>query len=63
MHAVLERLFDLPAAERTPGGGGGLVAPEWARLVEQEPDLAELFAEVPTAELAPPAALARPPRP
>jgi putative RecB family exonuclease len=28
------------------------VAPEWARLVEQEPGLAELFAEVPAAELA-----------
>ena len=52
MHAVLERLFDLPAGERTPAAAAGLVAPEWARLVEQEPGLAELFAEVPAEELA-----------
>src|ERR687889_40485 len=53
VHAVLERLFDLPAAQRTPAAAAGLVAPEWARLVEQEPGLAELFAEVPSAELVP----------
>ncbi|HEU4347279.1 MAG TPA: PD-(D/E)XK nuclease family protein, partial [Actinoplanes sp.] len=53
VHAVLERLFDLPAAERTPDAAAGLVAPEWARLVEQEPGLAELFAEVPNAGLEP----------
>src|SRR5919107_3569842 len=52
VHAVLERLFDLPAGERTPAAAAELVAPEWARLVEQEPELAELFAEVPTTELA-----------
>ena len=46
MHAVLERLFDLPAAERTPDAAAELVAPQWERLVEQEPDLAELFAAV-----------------
>jgi putative RecB family exonuclease len=54
VHAVLERLFDLPAAERTPEAAAELVAPEWARLVEHEPQLAELFAEVPVAELADP---------
>ena len=53
VHAVLERLFDLPAAERTPAAAADLVAPEWARLVEQEPGLAELFAGVPAAELIP----------
>jgi putative RecB family exonuclease len=47
VHAVLEHLFDLPAAERTPAAAAALVAPEWARLVEQEPALAGLFAEVP----------------
>lgn len=52
MHAVLEHLFDLPAAERTPAAAAALVAPEWARLVEQEPALADLFAEVPPAESA-----------
>ena len=45
VHAVLEHLFDLPAAERTPAAAAALVAPEWARLIEQEPALATLFAE------------------
>src|SRR3954470_21466953 len=36
VHAVLERLFDLPAAERTPAAAAALVAPQWERLVEQE---------------------------
>ena len=44
VHAVLERLFDLPAAERTPQAAAALVAPEWARLAEQEPGLGALFA-------------------
>src|ERR671933_2443303 len=39
VHAVLERLFDLPAGERTPEAAAALVAPEWARLIEQEPTL------------------------
>src|SRR6185312_7487395 len=43
VHAVLERLFDLPAAQRTRGAAAALVAPEWARLTEREPALAELF--------------------
>ncbi|WP_232050756.1 PD-(D/E)XK nuclease family protein [Actinoplanes sp. OR16] len=43
VHAVLERLFDLPAAGRTPAAAAALVAPEWARLLEQEPSLAEIF--------------------
>ncbi len=42
VHAVLERLFDLPAAERTPERAVQLLAPEWARLVESEPELAAL---------------------
>jgi putative RecB family exonuclease len=50
VHAVLERLFDLPAADRTPEAAAGLVAPQWARLVAQEPALAELFAGVPAAD-------------
>jgi putative RecB family exonuclease len=40
VHAVLERLFDLPAADRTPERAAELVAPQWARLVEEEPALA-----------------------
>ncbi|GAA4568601.1 RecB family exonuclease [Micromonospora coerulea] len=45
VHAVLERLFDLPAAARTPDSAGDLVAPQWDRLVTEEPELAGLFAE------------------
>ncbi|GIF03228.1 RecB family exonuclease [Actinoplanes siamensis] len=43
VHAVLERLFDLPAADRTPEAAAALVAPEWERLVANEPGLAALF--------------------
>jgi putative RecB family exonuclease len=44
VHAVLEHLFDLPAAERTPARAGEMVRPEWDRLLEAEPELGELFA-------------------
>jgi putative RecB family exonuclease len=44
VHAVLERLFDLPAGDRTPEAAAALVEPQWLRLVEQEPELAALFA-------------------
>ncbi|BCJ40365.1 hypothetical protein GCM10010168_32240 [Actinoplanes ianthinogenes] len=47
VHAVLERLFDLPAAERTPEAAAALVTPEWERLVSHEPALASLFAADP----------------
>jgi putative RecB family exonuclease len=50
VHAVLERLFDLPAEERTPEAAAALVAPQWERLVESEPALAELFAHAVAAE-------------
>ena len=43
VHAVLERLFDLPPQDRTPEAAAALVAPQWERLVEQEPELAGLF--------------------
>src|SRR3954470_3569863 len=49
VHAALERLFDLPAGDRTPAAAAALVAPEWTRLVEQEPTLADLFAPPPAA--------------
>ncbi len=45
VHAVLERLFDAPASERTPGRATAMVAGEWQRLREQRPELAELFGE------------------
>ncbi|HTY71037.1 MAG TPA: PD-(D/E)XK nuclease family protein [Actinomycetes bacterium] len=43
VHAVLERLFDLPAADRTPERAAALLEPEWERLLADEPDLARLF--------------------
>lgn len=43
VHAVLERLFDLPAADRSPAAAGELVAGEWERLLAAEPELAGLF--------------------
>ncbi|BEL02361.1 hypothetical protein Q0Z83_005520 [Actinoplanes sichuanensis] len=49
VHAVLERLFDLPAADRTPEAAAALVTPEWERLVGQEPELAAVFATDPPA--------------
>jgi len=43
VHAVLEHLFDQPPAMRTRETAESLVRPQWERLLEQEPDLAELF--------------------
>jgi putative RecB family exonuclease len=43
VHSVLERLYDLPPAERTVSAAQELVAPAWADL-QQEPGVAELFA-------------------
>jgi putative RecB family exonuclease len=45
VHAVLERLFDLAPAERTADGAAAMVVAEWERLVNLEPDLAQLFAD------------------
>src|SRR3954453_19540847 len=45
VHAVLEKLYDLPPRERTPAAARELIAPAWAELQEAEPDCAELFAE------------------
>ena len=45
VHAVLERLFDLPAGERTPAAARSLLGPEWERLAADEPSLAELFSD------------------
>jgi putative RecB family exonuclease len=54
VHAVLERLFDLPAEERTPEAAAALVAPQWERLAEQEPALWSLFdQEVPPVDAPP----------
>ncbi|MFF5218730.1 RecB family exonuclease [Micromonospora sp. NPDC000442] len=45
VHAVLERLFDLPPAARTPEAAGDLVAGQWDRLVTEQPELAGLFSD------------------
>jgi len=43
VHAVLERLFDLPAAERTLAAAEQLLAPQWDRVRGSRPELAGLF--------------------
>ena len=43
VHAVLERLFDLPAEQRTPEQARALVGPQWELLLETEPEVATLF--------------------
>jgi putative RecB family exonuclease len=45
VHAVLERLFDAPAAERSPGRARAMVAGEWERLLARRPELAGLFGD------------------
>jgi putative RecB family exonuclease len=43
VHAVLERLFDAPAGERTPAAARTLVPSQWERLLTAEPGLAAMF--------------------
>jgi putative RecB family exonuclease len=43
VHKVLEDLFDLPAADRTPARAGALLEPSWADLQEAEPELTAMF--------------------
>jgi putative RecB family exonuclease len=43
VHSVLERLFELPATERTPEAASSLLRPEWERLLEAEPEVGEMF--------------------
>ncbi|WP_371651496.1 MULTISPECIES: RecB family exonuclease [unclassified Streptomyces] len=45
VHAVLERLFDDPAAERTAPRAKAMIPGQWDRLLESKPELTELFAE------------------
>jgi putative RecB family exonuclease len=37
VHAVLEKLFDFPAAGRTPEQASALIAPQWERLRAEQP--------------------------
>lgn len=43
VHSVLERLFDLPAAERTLDAARTLVEPAWQELSTAEPEIGALF--------------------
>jgi putative RecB family exonuclease len=43
VHAVLERLFDAPAGQRTPETARAALQPEWDRLLAADPALAGLF--------------------
>ncbi|GIF47866.1 hypothetical protein Afe04nite_24050 [Asanoa ferruginea] len=43
VHAVLERLFDLPAGDRTASAAADLVEPAWATMIENSPELSGLF--------------------
>jgi putative RecB family exonuclease len=45
VHAVLERLFDLPADQRTYDAARALLSPQWEELLGSEPELATLFPE------------------
>ncbi|GAB2673401.1 RecB family exonuclease [Thalassiella azotivora] len=45
VHAVLERLFDVPAPERTLEHARGLLGPQWERLLAEEPGLDALFGD------------------
>ncbi len=46
VHAVLERLYDLPAADRTPESAKSMVPAEWAKLLEAEPELQQIVTEL-----------------
>ncbi|MCX5045839.1 RecB family exonuclease [Aldersonia sp. NBC_00410] len=45
VHAALEALYDLPAAQRSPDRASELVDPAWDRLVEERPGLDGAFDE------------------
>jgi putative RecB family exonuclease len=45
VHAVLERLYDLPAERRVAAEALELLGPQWERLLAAEPELATLFEE------------------
>ncbi len=52
VHAVLERLFGLPAEQRVPAQARAMVEPAWAQLCADAPEMAELFEDGQEAELA-----------
>lgn len=42
VHVVLERLYDLPAPDRTPSAAAAMVEPHWRAMLDKEPGLAVL---------------------
>ncbi|MFD9463409.1 RecB family exonuclease [Streptomyces sp. NPDC060027] len=50
VHAVLERLFDAPAVDRTAPRAKSLIPGQWDRLRESRPEVVELFADDPEGE-------------
>jgi putative RecB family exonuclease len=54
VHTVLERLFDLPAPQRTLDAATGLLGPAWEQALEDDPELAALFAGVADPPAGPP---------
>ncbi|WP_425474875.1 RecB family exonuclease [Nocardioides cheoyonin] len=50
IHKVLEQLFDLPAAERTPRRARELLEPAWEAIRDAEPSLTDLFPDDETGE-------------
>lgn len=45
VHTVLERLYDLPAAEREAGAATALLAPAWQELRTERPEIEEMFTD------------------
>jgi putative RecB family exonuclease len=45
VHAVLEALFDLPAAERTLAAAKNMVPAAWEQVLAEAPEAADLFAD------------------
>src|SRR4026207_1883333 len=50
VHKVLEDLFDLPAADRTPERAEDMVQAAWDFVLDAEPDLASMFVGEDSAE-------------
>ncbi|WP_067132331.1 RecB family exonuclease [Microtetraspora malaysiensis] len=45
VHAVLERLYDLPSGARTVAAAQDLLEPQWRRLLDEAPEYGGLFAD------------------
>ncbi|WP_326639187.1 RecB family exonuclease [Streptosporangium sp. NBC_01755] len=43
VHSVLERLYDLPAPDRTVAAAQDLLEPQWRRLQQEDPSYADMF--------------------